>query len=396
MERFEVVVVGGGVEGSSIAYHLARAGRRVLVVERAAPASEPIASWASAGGVRQQGRDPREIALAVEAIGRWATLERELEADLEYRRDGNLKVAESEAAAMRLEDEVAAQRAAGLRDVRAVGRAEIRELAPGLAETVIAGMFTPSDGHANPRLTTRAFAAAAERHGAIYWNETSARRISLAGGRATGVETTRGAVAADALVLAAGVWSDDLAREVGLTLPIRTRALQMLLTTPAPPGLLRPVLGSFERSLSLKQLPNGRFFIGGGWLGDPTPARDGFRLRPASVEGSWATATAILPAVGEQRIDRKWCGLEAIAIDEVPFLGPAPGIAGLFIAAGFSGHGFALAPAVGRVIADQVAGRPTPEAAGLDPARIADFDPAAVRAFVSAPAAVGDEAAQPG
>jgi sarcosine oxidase, subunit beta len=383
MQQFDVVVIGGGVEGSSIAYNLARAGRSVLVVERSTPAAEPSASWASAGGVRQQGRDSREVALAVEAIRRWATLEEELEADLHYRRDGNLKLTESEATAATLADDVASQQAAGLADIRLVDRAEIRELIPTIADSVVAGTFTPSDGHADPRVTTGAFAAAAQRHGATYWNGTVAHRILVERDKVTGLETSRGNLAAGSVVLAAGWWSDELARGVGIVLPIQTRPLQMLLTTQARPGLLRPVLGSYERSLSLKQLPDGRFFIGGGWPGDANPARDGCVVREESVAGSWATATEVLPAVAEQRIERQWCGLEAFSIDGVPFVGRAPGVEGLFLAVGFTGHGFALSPAVGRVIADQIAGRATPEAAGLDPSRIDGFDAAAMEAFVA-------------
>src|SRR5690348_14432018 len=102
--RTEIAIIGAGVIGSSIAYHLARIGRRVLVIERAEVASEPAASWASAGGVRRQGRDPAEALLAIEAIERWGTLSEELEADLRYRRGGQLLLAENEAEAHYLEE----------------------------------------------------------------------------------------------------------------------------------------------------------------------------------------------------------------------------------------------------------------------------------------------------
>ena len=87
--------------------------------------------------------------------------------------------------------------------------------------------------------------------------------------------------------------------------------------------------------------------------------------------------------MGEQRIVRKWCGLEAQGFDNVPLIGPVPGIGGLTVAAGFSGHGFAIAPAVGRSVADQLAGRPTPELASLDPSRATGFDPAALDSFLN-------------
>src|SRR6266849_2296795 len=100
--HIEIAIIGGGVIGNSIAYHLARQGRQVLVIERSSIASTPAASWASAGGVRQQGRHPAEAKLAIEAIERWKMLERELEADLQYRRGGNLLLAESDAEAEQL------------------------------------------------------------------------------------------------------------------------------------------------------------------------------------------------------------------------------------------------------------------------------------------------------
>jgi sarcosine oxidase, subunit beta len=189
-------------------------------------------------------------------------------------------------------------------------------------------------------------------------------------------------VRADAVVLAAGVWSDDIARTAGIDLPMRTRAPQMLLSSPAPLRTLTPVIGATGRRLSLKQLRGGEFMLGGGWPGITSADRLSYTMLESSIRDGWAAAVAILPAVGEQHIVRKWCGLEAESFDKIPFIGPWPGVEGLIVATGFSGHGFAISPAVGRCIADQLAGRPAPELAGLDPSRVSTFDPAEVARYV--------------
>jgi sarcosine oxidase subunit beta len=379
----EILIIGGGVIGSSIAYHLARQGQQVLVVERSQVASTPAASWASAGGVRRQGRHPAEARLAIEAIERWKTLAEELDADLHYRRAGNLLLAESDAEAGQLAAIVQRQQELGFTDVHLLNRQETHALVAGLNEQVVAASYSPADGQADPVRTTRAFAAAAQRHGAIYWNATDALALLAQNDRVIGAQTGRGEVFAQHVVLAAGSWSDQLAASIGLRLPIRTRALQMILSTPAQPHILPPVLSALGRSLSLKQLPDGAFLLGGGWLGDPTPDRRSYTLRPASIQGNWTTACGLLPKVSQQRIARAWCGLEAQSIDNIPFIGNIPGLDGLTLALGFSGHGFALAPAVGRTVADQLNAKPTPELNDLSPTRIANLDPGHVEAFIT-------------
>ena len=365
-----IAIIGGGVIGSSIAYHLARQGQRVLVIERAAIASEPAASWASAGGVRRQGRHPAEARLASEAIQRWPTLSQELEADLHYRQGGQLLLAESDSEAEQVAAYVQQQHALGFNDVRLINREEALQLVPGLNAQVVAGSYSPADGQASPPHTTRAFAQAAQHHGALYWTNTAALSLLTHASRITGVRTTRGDIETQHTVLAAGAWSDELALTAGLRLPIRTAALQMLLSTPAQPGILRPVIGAISRHLSLKQLDDGAFFIGGGWPGDVSPDRRSYTMRPDSIAGNWSTARELLPALARQRIARSWCGLEAQSIDDIPFIGFAPGIDGLTLALGFSGHGFALSPAVGRAIANLITGQPTIELEGLNPVRI--------------------------
>ena len=369
MHTTDILIVGGGVMGSSIAYHLAKQGRDVLLVERAEVATEPAASWASAGGVRRQGRHPAEAALAREALARWPTLDGELGAMTLFRQQGNLLVAENDAEAEQLVKFVREQHSMGFSDVRWLDRAEVRALVPGIGAQVTAGSHSPADGQADPAWTTRAFAAAAIRHGATYWTQTDCHALLAANAQVRGARTSRGDVQAQVVVLAAGAWSDTLAEPLGLRLPIQTRALQMVRSTPGP-QTLRPVVSAVSRALSLKQLHDGAFLLGGGWPGDVTPDRRGYTLKPQSIEGNWAAASALLPAVGEQRVDRAWCGLEAMSADGIPFIGFAPQIDNLVLAVGFTGHGFALAPAVGRALADLLAGQRVPELDGLGPARI--------------------------
>ena len=127
----------------------------------------------------------------------------------------------------------------------------------------------------------------------------------------------------------------------------------------------------YKRSfaLSLKQSHDGTFLLGGGWPGDVTEDGSRYRLRQASLEGNWNEACAILPGFATQRVQHAWCGLEAMSADNIPFVGALREMRGLIVATGFSGHGFAIAPAIGRALADQLAGKPVPELDGLRPDR---------------------------
>jgi sarcosine oxidase subunit beta len=346
-----IVVVGGGLMGLSAAFHLCRADptARVVVLERATIGA--AASGASAAGVRAMGRDPAERALALASLARWRDLARELEAEIGYRRGGGLRVALDEPTWHQLPAWVAEQRADGV-PVEVVNAAEAHRLVPGLTDACVGGVHCAIDGQADAMATVRAFAAAARRLGARIEEGAGAVTLVAERDRLVGVTMADGhREACDVAIVAAGVWTPALLAPLGVTLPLSTRALQMLLTEPAPPTLA-PVLGAFDRKLSFKQLQNGAFLIGGGW-----PARivdavaNAWQLVEDNVHASLAVAREVYPTVGGYALARCWAGLEAFAPDDLPALGPVPGVEGLLVAAGFSGHGFALTPAVGDLLA---------------------------------------------
>lgn len=360
--RTEIVVIGGGVMGCSIAYHLARRGANVTLLERSdIPCA---ASAASAGGVRQQGRDLRELPLAVASIARWESLEDELGADMHYRREGHVTVTEDPDEIDSFGPWMEEQRALGL-DIELVEGDDLRELIPGIAPQVVAGAYSPSDGHANPILTTQAFAAGARRFGADVRAHTTVTAIGHDGGSVTGVRTDEGSVACDLIVLAAGAWSMELAEPLGIHLPAVARAPQMIATSPLP-SLLRQVVGARGRALSLKQVPSGNYVIGGGWPG--TVYLDKGIAVPwySSVLGSLNDSSSIFPDVLRSYVERVWVGIEAQTVDQVPILGALPGFSNFVVATGFSGHGFALSPIIGQVMSELIVdGKPSIEISQL-------------------------------
>jgi len=354
-----IVIVGGGLMGLSAAVHLRRADRaaRVTLLERGRLGE--AASSASAAGVRAMGRDAAERAIALESLGRWPDLDRELDAKTGYRRSGGLRVALDEAGWAEARATVDEQRAAGV-PVELVDAAAARRLAPGISPECRGGVHCPIDGQADAVATVRAWTAAARRAGVAIEEGVGAADLVVERGRIVGVARSDGArQPCETAVLAAGAWTVPLLAKIGVTASLRGRGLQMLLTDPAPASLT-PVVGCFGRPLSLKQLADGTYLIGGGWPARvPDEAINRWEVLDDSVRGSLEIARAVYPPLAARRVAQSWAGIEAFAPDDLPLLGPVPGVEGLLVAAGFSGHGFALVPAVGDVLARL--------ALGLDP-----------------------------
>jgi sarcosine oxidase subunit beta len=313
----------------------------------------------SAAGVRVMGRDPAERAIALESLGRWPDLDRELEAKTGYRHSGGLRIALDESGWAEAHASIGEQRADGV-PVELVEAAAAHRLAPGLSPECRGGVYCAIDGQAEAVATVQAWATAARRVGARIEEGVGADALVVEGARVVGVVRSDGErQPCDTTLVAAGAWSAPLLARIGVKLPLRGRGLQMLLTD-AGPASLTPVVGCFGRPLSLKQLADGAYLIGGGWPARvPDETMNRWEVLDDSVHGSLEIARAVYLPLAARTVARSWAGIEAFAPDDLPVLGPVPGIGGLLVAAGFSGHGFALVPTVGDVLARL--------ALGLDP-----------------------------
>ena len=352
-----VVIVGGGLMGLSTAFHLRRLdpGVEVTVLERASIGA--AASGASAAGVRAMGRDPAERRLALESLKCWPELDRELEGQTGYRRGGGLRIALDDKSWDAAPGWAAEQRSDGV-PLETLDARAAREMAPGINPGCLGGVYSPIDGQAGAMATVEAFASAARRLDARVEEGAVVKALVVEDSRVVGIERGDGSrQPCDVAVVTAGAWTTSLLAPLGVKLPVHTRPLQMLLTRPAP-GSLPPVLGCFERKISFKQLTGGAFLIGGGWPGRVVNHEaNRWQVLEESVRSSLEVAGEVYPPVAACALDRSWIGLEAFMPDELPVIGPVPGVAGLLVATGFSGHGFALSPMVGDVLARLALGR---------------------------------------
>jgi glycine/D-amino acid oxidase-like deaminating enzyme len=354
-----IVVVGGGLIGLSAAFHLRRTDRRARVTLLERERVGDAASSASAAGVRVMGRDPAERALALESLARWPDLDRELEGETGYRRSGGLRAALDDAGWAEGRTTAGEQRAAGV-PVELVDAAAARRLAPGLSPDCRGGVHCSIDGQAEAVATVRAWATAARRVGVRIEEGIGAAALVVEGHRVVAVVQSDGVrLPCDTALVAGGAWSGPLLAKIGVRLPFHGRGLQMLLTDGAPASLT-PVVGCFGRPLSLKQLADGAYLIGGGWPARvPDEAVNRWEVLDDSVRGSLEVARTVYTPLAARSVARSWAGIEAFTPDDLPVLGPVAGLDGLLVAAGFSGHGFALVPTVGDILARL--------ALGLDP-----------------------------
>ncbi len=348
-----IIIVGGGITGAAAADALAREGHAVALIEKNGIAA--MASGRTLGGVRQSGRDPAELPLARAAVALWAGLSDILDVDVEYRRAGNLRLARTPAEVDVIRALVENQQAQGLDLHFLPDNTAVRAIAPAMSPNVLAASFCPTDGHANPVTATRAFADSARRHGATIQEGVAVIGISVTRDRVTGVDTSVGFLPADRVIVAAGVDTPALLAPLGVDLPMSAKVVSVVQSEPLP-SCLDQVFGVANADCAGRQEVDGRLrFSNGRREGSLDPARWSIDSPAPSddiVRDAVDLVAHVLPIARHAPIARTWSGLIDLTPDALPVIDAPEAVAGLVVAAGFSGHGFCLGPVSGLLCAD--------------------------------------------
>jgi len=366
----DVVIIGGGVVGCSLAYHLALRGLRdVLVVERDAVGSGTTSK--AAGGIRAQFSTETEIRFSLESIAVFERFVEEFGLDPGYRKIGYLFLISDRDDLAGFQERMALQRRLGV-DVRLISPEDARALVPALhVDDLIGAVWGPQDGMAGPAEVTAGYARRARELGARIEEGVDVTAVVVEHGRVTGVRTAQGDVGTRIVINAAGPTAARVAQLAGVGIPVLPRRRHIFYTEPFPeiPG---PVPLTTDRA-------SGFYF---------RKEMDQLLLSPGDVEDigadlavpvDWSRveetvekALRRLPIVEKARVAGGWAGLRPLTPDDHAIIGWAPGVEGFFLAVGFGGHGFQHSPATGRHVAEWlVEGKPSLDLSLFDPARFA-------------------------
>ena len=351
----DVVIIGAGIVGSSIAYHLTEAGvRNVLVVER--ETRQGLGSTGkSMGGVRAQFATDVNIRMSVYSIPFFARFEEATGHPSGYKPHGYLFMATNEWHMAYLRKNQSRQKSQGLKNVELLTADDIRKVLPQLrSDDIIGGSFCPTDGFVDPESVMNGFMARAVERGVTLWRGTEVTGIYADRGKLSGVLTSNGGVSSPIVVNAAGPWAAAIARMAGAELPVEPLRRMLVLSEPFP--------GLPERLPMMVDMTSGWHFRQEGlgvlmaWAG--TDQQPGFRadFDPAFIEKVLTHAAARVPDFANLAVNprRCWAGLYDMSPDHHAILGPSPDVQGLYFANGFSGHGVMHSPATGRIIADLI------------------------------------------
>lgn len=347
----EVVIVGAGITGCSIAYHLAERGvRNVIVVEKDEICQGATAD--AAGGIRLQFSTRTNIELSRYSLNVWKNFRELFGVDISFRQQGYLFLLTSELEIDAFRTNLEFQQRMGV-PVRWVNTDEIHELNPAVnLDGVLAGTFCSSDGWADPYSSTMGFAQRARALGVKIVEETPGTGFDVEKGRITGVQTTNGTISTGTVVIAAGAQSGEVGKLAGLEIPVAPYRRMSFVTEPfdAVPGTV-PMTIEFATSLYFHPESDGFLF------GMSNPDEPSSFNR--TVDDDWMTKTVTelcrrAPIFEEARVLRGWAGLYEITPDDNPVLGNVSGIDGVVVASGFSGHGYMQGPAIGRCISELI------------------------------------------
>lgn len=400
--RTGIVVIGGGIAGVSTALSLAQRGNHVVICEKGEIAGEQSSrNW---GWVRKQGRDPREIPLAIESLRMWQGLNAVVGGETGFRTTGNIALAVNKTDLARRTAWLEHARQFQI-DTRLLGPGQANDLMPGASSKFELAIHTPSDGQAEPQKAVPAMARAAQRLGATILTGCAVRGLDRVGGKIRGVVTERGRIACDAVVLAGGAWSRLFAGNENLYLPQLLVASGAMRTEPLAGGpeiaaiidrvafrrrldggytvasflmqadivpdsfrLLRAFLPRLRADGHDLKLRIGRRFVSGlrtprHWsLDDETPFERTRVFDPApnisDTDAALRRLAGLFPVFRQARVAQHWGGMIDVTPDAIPIISPVASHPGFYIATGFSGHGFGVGPAAGRLMADLVTGAP--------------------------------------
>ena len=350
----EIVIIGGGISGCSIAYNLAKKGvRDIVVIEKNYISSG--ATGRCGAGVRQQWGTEMNCRIAKASIEFFERAKEELEyeGNIEFKQEGYLLVSTTEKEDKQFEINVTLQKSLGI-EVQKITPEQAKEIVPYLnTEGVTSATFCPKDGHLNPFIMTDAYYRAAERLGVKFYKFTEVTAINKEGKTITEVVTNKGTIKTSKVVNAAGGHAKAIGDMVGVDIPVFSENHEILVTEPVE-KTQGPMVMSFSLNIYCQQTPHGSFIMG---RGDKNK-KPGF-----NIESTWSfldemskTVCNILPPVGELRMIRQWGGLYNITPDKQPIYGSTKEVENFFMAVGFSGHGFMFGPMTGLLIAEQILG----------------------------------------
>lgn len=362
VEAADVVVIGGGVIGTSIAYRLAETNRKVILIEKGDIGAQTSGSCDKAIFLQSKKSGfPIQLAKASRKV--YETLEEELEIPFEFSRSGGMIVIQSEAHLQFMKKFVDDQSKAGI-NVELVDRKEALKRQPCLSPHIVGSTYSPEDAEVNPLLLSQAFAEASKRKGVDIQTHTEVIDIICTGGKVTGVQTTKGTIATELVINAAGPFAPQIAKMVGVNLPIKPRRGVILISEKIKKVVHGNILCSqyiaakhltngneqagppFGIGLSLGQTVSGNLLIGG--------SREfvGFNktVQPEVLAAISAHVNQIAPSLSSVRIIRSMVGFRPFTADGLPIIDFASEVEGFIIAAGHEGDGIALAPITGHLV----------------------------------------------